>query len=304
MPYPPPSAFVASNFNSAMAIKSCADHFNPNAPLPDDVTCRIVEYAKAFAGASATASADIFLPNEDWTNGAYLGNRGTFFADVTGDGKADAIVVNDQRVTVRRSNGSAFEPNEDWTSGPYFGSRGTFFVDVTGDVKADAIVVNDQRVTIRRSPDILLRQSNGAIWVIYGGAKFHVPNGAILNELFPNIPARPVTDGEVAEIPDTPRDGTLLREANGAIWVVYGGAKFHVPTQAIVDSLIVTGATVHQLWDGALANVPDIPRDGTLLREQSSTQIYVIASGHKTSAPVGVAGTEHILWDGALNQVP
>ncbi len=92
-----------------------------------------------------------FLPNEDWTGGPYFGGRGTFFADVTGDGKADAIVVNDDTVTVRRSDGSKFLPNEDWTHGPYFGGRGTFFADVTGDGKADAIVVNDDTVTVRRS---------------------------------------------------------------------------------------------------------------------------------------------------------
>ena len=70
---------------------------------------------------------------------------------MTGDGKADAIVVNDNTVTVRRSTGNSFAPNEDWTGGPYFGTRGTFFADVTGDGKADAIVVNDNTVTVRRA---------------------------------------------------------------------------------------------------------------------------------------------------------
>jgi hypothetical protein len=93
----------------------------------------------------------IFGPNEDWTQGAYFGTRGTFFADVTGDGRADAIVVNDDTVTVRRSTGTGFGPNEDWTQGAYFGTRGTFFADVTGDGRADAIVVNDDTVTVRRS---------------------------------------------------------------------------------------------------------------------------------------------------------
>ena len=97
----------------------------------------------------STGSA--FSPNEDWTGGPYYGSRGTFFADVTGDGRADAIVVNDNTVTVRRSTGSAFSPNEDWTGGPYYGSRGTFFADVTGDGRADAIVVNNDTVTVRRS---------------------------------------------------------------------------------------------------------------------------------------------------------
>jgi hypothetical protein len=41
--------------------------------------------------------------NEDWTHGPFFGTRGTFFADVTGDGRADAIVINDDTVTVRRA---------------------------------------------------------------------------------------------------------------------------------------------------------------------------------------------------------
>jgi hypothetical protein len=92
-----------------------------------------------------------FGPNEDWTQIPYYGSRGSFFADVTGDGKADAIVVNDDTVTVRPSTGKDFGPNEDWTHGPYFGSRGTFFADVNGDGTADAIVVNDDTVTVRPS---------------------------------------------------------------------------------------------------------------------------------------------------------
>lgn len=92
-----------------------------------------------------------FDPNEPWTEGAYYGSRGTYFADVDGDRRADAIVVNDETVTVRRSGGSRFYPNEDWTNGPYYGSRGTDFADVDGDRRADAIVVNDGGVTVRRS---------------------------------------------------------------------------------------------------------------------------------------------------------
>jgi hypothetical protein len=56
-----------------------------------------------------------FLANEDWTAGvAYLGTWGNFFADVTGDGLADAIVINPNEVVIRRSNGSLFTSNETW----------------------------------------------------------------------------------------------------------------------------------------------------------------------------------------------
>ncbi|GAA2096725.1 hypothetical protein GCM10009841_08560 [Microlunatus panaciterrae] len=89
-------------------------------------------------------------PFEQWTRGPFFGSHGTFFADVTGDGRADAIAVGN-RVTVRRSTGRSFSANEAWTTGPFYGRLGTCFADVTGDGKADAIAVNRGRITVRRS---------------------------------------------------------------------------------------------------------------------------------------------------------
>ncbi|MGE0552220.1 MAG: FG-GAP repeat domain-containing protein [Gemmatimonadales bacterium] len=101
-------------------------------------------------GAVWETLADGFAPAQAWTSDPYYGARGTFFADLTGDRRADAVVVNDAGITVRRSNGGGFGPNETW-SGPFFGTRGTFFADATGDRLADAIVVNDAGMTLRRS---------------------------------------------------------------------------------------------------------------------------------------------------------
>ncbi|MBL8254597.1 MAG: S8 family serine peptidase, partial [Candidatus Competibacter sp.] len=88
---------------------------------------------------------------------------GVYFADVDDDKMADAIVVGDNKITVRRSNGGSFLPNENWTTNPYFGNRGTFFADVTGDGKTDAIAVNTvsfppntHSVTVRRSDGSVL----------------------------------------------------------------------------------------------------------------------------------------------------
>jgi hypothetical protein len=89
--------------------------------------------------------------NQNWTGGRCYGSRGTFFADVTGDGKRDCILVNNDTITVRRSTGGGFGPNEDWTHGPCYGALGTFFADVTGDGKADCILVNNDTITVRRS---------------------------------------------------------------------------------------------------------------------------------------------------------
>src|SRR5436309_16051006 len=78
---------------------------------------------------------------EAWTPQSYYGQPGTAFADVDGDKRADAIVVNKDRITVRRSTGSGFGAYEAWTPQSYYGQLGTAFADVDGDGKADAIVV-------------------------------------------------------------------------------------------------------------------------------------------------------------------
>lgn len=88
--------------------------------------------------------------------GAWLATASgrTAFADVTGDGRADAVVANTTlNVTARRSSGSGFLANETWTwDFPFYGDRETFFGDVTGDGKADALAVNATLpVTVRRS---------------------------------------------------------------------------------------------------------------------------------------------------------
>ncbi len=107
-------------------------------------------------GVYVRASAGQAWPNysawSNWTGAAYYGNMGTYFADVTGDGRADAVVVNKAGITVRRalSTGS-FGGNENWTTGGFFGHYGTYFADVTGDGRADVIAVNATGVTVRVS---------------------------------------------------------------------------------------------------------------------------------------------------------
>lgn len=96
-----------------------------------------------------------FLSHQLWTQEPYFGTMpsgvNNYFADVTGDGKADAIVVNPNGIAVRRSDGTKFLPPETWVHEPYAGQYGIYFADVTGDGKADAIVVNSNGITVRRS---------------------------------------------------------------------------------------------------------------------------------------------------------
>ena len=69
----------------------------------------------ASPAASQTGGAGFVCP-ANWTGIGFYGQKATAFADVTGDGMADAIGVNDDGVWVRRSTGAGFSANERWTS--------------------------------------------------------------------------------------------------------------------------------------------------------------------------------------------
>jgi hypothetical protein len=92
----------------------------------------------------------------NWTGEPFWGWRGTHFADVDGDGRADLIAVDEGGVAVRLATGTGarrnpwrFAPFTFWTTEGYWGERGTYFADVTGDGRADAIAVNnDERVFV------------------------------------------------------------------------------------------------------------------------------------------------------------
>ena len=83
----------------------------------------------------------------------------------------------------------------------------------------------------------LLREENGAIWVVFGGARFHVPDMATLNRLYGGKPVSQLWDGGPEVLATIPIDGTLLRAESGAIWVVFGGAPFHIPDMATLNRL-------------------------------------------------------------------
>lgn len=154
----------------------------------------------------------------------------------------------------------------------------------------------------------VIQNSNGEIWVIYGKARFHVPDAATLERLFPGTQIRKTT-GSLDDIPQIPADGTLLREEDGTTWVIYGSARFHVPDPLILR-MIFGLSTVNQVWNHAVDDIPLIPADGTLLREHNGT-IWVIFGGAKFHVPdsttlnriyTGIGVIQ--LWDGAADAIP
>jgi Ca2+-binding RTX toxin-like protein len=112
-------------------------------------TCGVLLTALALSG-PALADHWKFDQPRVWASGDV---RVGWFADVTGDGRADAIGADPGgRITVRVSDGCRLGPTEYWTGSDFVGTVKTSFADVTGDRRADAIRIDDTGpVTVRRS---------------------------------------------------------------------------------------------------------------------------------------------------------
>jgi hypothetical protein len=109
-----------------------------------------------------------------------------------------------------------------------------------------------------------------------------------------------------------PWDGCLLQEEHSdGVYVIYGGAKFPIPSEEVMYAL-GWGITRWYIYDGQMATIPDVPADGTLLREMGSEGVYVILGGAKFPIPsldvlnaMGYGGQR--IWPvppGGLNQIP
>ena len=159
----------------------------------------------------------------------------------------------------------------------------------------------------------LIKELDDRIHVTYGGAKFYIPDQPTLQRLFGNNPmVVTVPDGAMTQVPLVPRDGTLIKELDDRIHVVYAGAKFYIRDQQTLQRLFGRNPTIVTVPDGALAQVPLVPRDGTLIRELTEGRVHVVYGGAKFHIPdpptlerfFGKDPTIVTVPDGALTQVP
>jgi hypothetical protein len=147
----------------------------------------------------------------------------------------------------------------------------------------------------------VFRDEDDYFWVMFGGAKFRMPD-AITHYLPSPGSSIHVWNGALDQFADAPIDNTLLREQNGVIWVTVGKAKFYIPDLSTLNRLF-GGLPVFQVWDGAVSQIPDVPVDGTVLREESSSRVYVMRGGAKVSTSL-LVGHIHVVPDGALSRFP
>lgn len=98
-------------------------------------------------------------------------------------------------------------------------------------------------------------------------------DGESTNHLSPRAEATaPPRKTEILE------EGTAVREKRDErVYIIVGGAKVWLPGPAWYERYDEPEITV--LHEGSAATIPDIPRDGTLLRDWSESTIYFIEQG-------------------------
>jgi hypothetical protein len=98
-------------------------------------------------------------------------------------------------------------------------------------------------------------------------------------------------------------DGALVKEqTRSEVYVIFGGAKFHLPLPFWVDRY-GGWSNVTVVPDGALATVGTMPREGSVLREWSATAVYLIKNGQKCHITTGTILERYGGW-AAVRLVP
>ncbi|NJD78164.1 MAG: hypothetical protein FIB08_13920 [Candidatus Methanoperedens sp.] len=115
----------------------------------------------------------------------------------------------------------------------------------------------------------------------------------------------------VTKTPIEYNDGTLWKEnSSNSVFVTHGGAKFWIPNPSWLDTY-GGWSRVTIVPDGALAAVPNVPRDNTLIKEYGSTNIYIMIDGKKCLIidtnnldKYGGYPALRAVPDGGLNNIP
>lgn len=160
---------------------------------------------------------------------------------------------------------------------------------------------------------VVREAAEATVYLVQGGAKFGFPSWetfVAMGQTERDIQVLP--DGVVGSLPDVPVDGTHLQEFGGDIvYVVYGGAKFVVDAGDAPAADVSNARTVPP---GGIGQIPLVPQDFTLFREQSAEDKYLVlhggriqldAAGERALADMGFSDEPlYVVPDGGLEQIP
>lgn len=131
-----------------------------------------------------------------------------------------------------------------------------------------------------RLPDFtLMKDDDGNLSLVFGGTDFGVTAGQIATGVW--APVSVSNTVPFRALPPIPADFTLVREwmAPADQYVVFGGAKFKIPDLVTFNSLGFNMSKVRMLPPGGTAKLKKMPINGTLVREEHSSTVYMADHG-------------------------
>jgi hypothetical protein len=123
-------------------------------------------------------------------------------------------------------------------------------------------------------------------WYLSGGLKYQLSSDTEREALIASgrVPGGTtlVPTGALARTPAAPEDGTLMKEAGAdTVFVVYGGARFQVPSRAAFEAMGFDWDHVQTVPAGTTAKLPLTPPRETVLREFRTDQAWYVSGGVK-----------------------
>ncbi|MGZ4286141.1 MAG: hypothetical protein ACXVHB_18485 [Solirubrobacteraceae bacterium] len=113
--------------------------------------------------------------------------------------------------------------------------------------------------------------------VVFGGTDFRVDDSLVINGIRYLDAFDPIAAVASRSLPALPVDGTLVREWNRPeVYVVYGGAKFHIPDPATLFALGFDWPQVGVIPPNGTGKLLQTPSDGTLIKEQHDPRVFLV----------------------------
>jgi hypothetical protein len=106
-------------------------------------------------------------------------------------------------------------------------------------------------------------------------------------------------------VPSFLQNGRLVSDrSDPAVFVVQGGGRFLIPSPQEFDACGYHWAEVVEAQDGSMAHIATSPGSGTLIKERSAAEVYVVLGGHAFHIPSPQAFDAMGFHGGDVRQVP
>jgi len=140
---------------------------------------------------------------------------------------------------------------------------------------------NNRRPWYMNEGTLVREVNNAPVHLIRGGASCWIPGPTEFDALgLAWAHVRDINQGSLSQIEQYAADGRVIKDRdNPAVYVVFGGKPFHIPSPEELEALGYHWDDLVVLPSGSVSRMRSTPRDRTLLRERSKGEVYEFSNG-------------------------